>query len=111
MFVKTNQMESLEFVHFTVCESYPQNCKKYWILVGGIYVEALKVKYTDVYNLFWNIFKKSHGLMEGQMDRSVIMQAKLVGICCPLCISSNSLICFNIFIIKGSQQQGKGSHR
>lgn len=55
--------------------------------------------------------KKSHGLMEGQMNRSVIMQTKLVGICCPLCIYFNSLICFNIFIIKGSQQQEKCSHR
>lgn len=49
--------------------------------------------------------------MEGQMDRSLIMQTKLVGISCPLCIYFNFLICFNIFIIKGSQQQEKYSHR
>lgn len=49
--------------------------------------------------------------MEGQMDRSMIIQTKLVGICCLLCIYFNFLICFNIFIIKCSQQQEKCSHR
>lgn len=56
VFVKTDQMVSLEFVHFTVCESYKKKpVNEYWILVDGIYVEAFKMKYTDIYNLLWNI--------------------------------------------------------